>query len=375
MKSALVVAFSELDRDPRVHRQLLAMRERFAVTSLGYKAPLVDGVSHIDVVPPRGLPPRLRGAALSLLRLYRRQYWSQPHVREALAALRGRRFDVVLANDLDALPLCLEVAGAGTGTRVVFDAHEYAPREFEDRWTWRLLHQRRVRAQCEEYVPKVAVLTTVCQGIADAYARDYGVKVQVITNATAYQALSPSPVADDRVRMVHHGVASPSRHPEEMIRVMRHLDARFSLDFMLIARDAAYLAKLKALAAADPRIRFVEPVPMPDIARTINAYDVGLFLLPTVSFNYAQALPNKFFEFVQARLAVAIGPSPEMQRLVMTHDLGVIASDFSATSMASALSALTPSQIEHFKQRSDAAAASLCAERNTELLLELLEGG
>jgi hypothetical protein len=30
------------------------------------------------------------------------------------------------------------------------------------------------------------------------------------------------------------------------------------------------------------------------------------------------ALPNKFFEFIQARLAVAIWPSPEMSKITKT---------------------------------------------------------
>lgn len=372
MKSVLVVSFSDLGRDPRVHRQLMALRKRYEVTSLGYAPSRVEGVAHLEVEPPRGLALRLRNAALSLLRLDGLYYWTQPQVRAALARLRGRQFDLVLANDLDALPLCARVAQ--DRARLIVDAHEYAPREFEDRWTWRLLHQRRVRALCRDYLTRADGLMTVCQGIADAYERDYGVKAQVVTNATAFQELSPSPVHDGRIRLIHHGVASPSRHPEEMIRMMRYLDDRFSLDFMLIAHNPAYLHRLQEMARDDPRIRFLPPVAMPAIAAFINGYDVGLFLLPPVSFNYAHALPNKFFEFVQARLAIAIGPSPEMLRLVETYDLGVVAEDFTAAGMARALSSLTRDQIEHFKRRADAAAAELCAERNETLLLDLVEG-
>jgi glycosyltransferase involved in cell wall biosynthesis len=372
VKSVLVVSFSDLGRDPRVHRQLVALRNRFELTSLGYGTPCVEGVTHLEVAPQRGLALRLRNAALSLLRLDDLYYWLQPQVRAALVRLRGRQFDVVLANNLDALPLCIRIAQGRA--RVIVDAHEYAPREFEDRWTWRLLHQRRVHALCRDYLPRADGLMTVCQGIADAYERDYGVKARVVTNATAYQRLSPSPVLDGRIRLIHHGVASPSRHPEEMIRMMHHLDERFSLDLMLIAQSPAYLHRLVEMAHDDPRIRFLPPVEMPAISAFINSYDVGLFLLPPVNFNYAHALPNKFFEFVQARLAIAIGPSPEMQRLVETWDLGVVAEDFTAAGMARALSSLTRDRIEHFKRRADAAAAELCAERNETLLLDLVEG-
>ena len=51
---------------------------------------------------------------------------------------------------------------------------------------------------------------------------------------------------------------------------------------------------------------------------TLNAHDVGIHILPPVNFNNRWALPNKFFDYVQARLGVIIGPSPEMAR-VLTH--------------------------------------------------------
>ena len=48
------------------------------------------------------------------------------------------------------------------------------------------------------------------------------------------------------------------------------------------------------------------------VARTLNAHDVGVYVLPPVSFNHLWALPNKVFDFVQGRLALVVGPSPEM---------------------------------------------------------------
>ena len=55
---------------------------------------------------------------------------------------------------------------------------------------------------------------------------------------------------------------------------------------------------------------------MHELPRMANDYDVGLYLLPPTNFNQRYALPNKFFEFIQGRLAIAIGPSPEMAKLV-----------------------------------------------------------
>ena len=46
------------------------------------------------------------------------------------------------------------------------------------------------------------------------------------------------------------------------------------------------MESLRRRAAGQPRIRFVPPVAMPEIAARTNGYDIGLFLLPPVNFNY-----------------------------------------------------------------------------------------
>lgn len=154
-----------------------------------------------------------------------------------------------------------------------------------------------------------------------------------------------------------------------MIEMMRHLDHRYTLDLMLVDTDPRYLSRLRDLAAPDSRIRFRPPVPMEEIAATINEYDIGVYLLPPVSFNSRMALPNKFFEFIQARLAVAIGPSPEMERLATRHGFGIVAPSFEPQELAGCISALSAQDIERLKHQADQASHELHAGRSTEILL------
>jgi hypothetical protein len=83
------------------------------------------------------------------------------------------------------------------------------------------------------------------------------------------------------------------------------------------------------------------------------------------TFNLLNCLPNKFFEFVQARLAIAIGPSPDMAELVHHYGLGVVASEFSITGMVDTLKSFTAEQINKAKRASDVAARELCYERES----------
>ncbi|MGI8574484.1 MAG: hypothetical protein ACR2MA_03900, partial [Egibacteraceae bacterium] len=243
---------------------------------------------------------------------------------------------------------------------------------FEDRRLWRTVMQPYMTALTRRYVPRVAAMTTVAPALAEAYRELTGVEATVVTNAPEYHDLRPR-APDGQIRLLHHGVANRSRSLERTIELMKHLDDRFTLDLVLVEHEPRYLRRLRRLAAPDPRIRFLDPVPLRDIVRFANGYDVGVFLLPPRNFNYAHALPNKLFEFIQARLAVAIGPSPEMARVVREWECGVVAADFAAMSLAQKLSALDPNAITGYKQRSHAAAAALNAETNTELLHRMAE--
>ena len=84
-------------------------------------------------------------------------------------------------------------------------------------------------------------------------------------------------------------------------------------------------------------------------------------------------LPNKFFEFIQARLAIAIGPSPEMARLTKQYNLGIISKNFTPKSMAESLNSLTKEQILQYKENANQAAKILNAEREGEKLFRILE--
>lgn len=366
MKKVLIISFSVIRSDPRVMRQVRLLESEYDLTVAGFgTGPEAKG-RFVEVVKPRASLVRKATWALKLLLgAFESYYWSQYQVKAAAGLLHDAAPDVIIANDLSALPLALALA---KGKPVIYDAHEYSPGEYEDQFLWRLLFGRYNHAFCQKYLPQAASMLTVCQGIADEYAQHYGVRPKVVHNAPANQRLSPSPVRDDAIRMIHHGVASSARHLEVMIEMMGLLDHRFTLDLMLIEVEPAYMAFLRQKARHDARIRFVAPVPMPQICRSINDYDVGLYLLPPDNFNHRHALPNKFFEFVQACLAVAIGPSPEMAALAKKYECGIVAESFDPQALASALSGLDAGKLRALKEAAHRAAQSLCFEQEGQVI-------
>lgn len=371
MKRVLILSFSDLATDPRVARQIGLLSSRYDVTAAGFGQPRLAGARFLQLLPlQRSLAGRVLAVAMLKARAFERYYWTSPTVRYAHESLKDEAFDLVVANDLSALPLACRLKPA---QGVIYDAHEYSPRELEDRFYWRFLFRDYNDFLCRAYLPSIRGMTTVCDSIAEEYRRNYGAAAEVVLSAPPLQALEPAAVSGPRIRMVHHGGAIPSRKIELTLEMMDLLDDRFGLDLMLVPTDAAYFRRLQAMVERRPRVRIVAPVPMQELPRRLNCYDIGLFLLPPTNFNYLNALPNKFFEFIQARLAVAIGPSPEMARLVRQFGCGVVSESFDPGSLAHELGKLDATRIDGMKQRSHAAARELCFERTAPVLLGMVD--
>jgi hypothetical protein len=364
------MSFSNLASDPRVNRQIRLLSSGFRLTAAGFVDPQIPGVEFVQVPRrARNFAGKALAAAMLKLQLYEKFYWSSWTVRDTLRSLQGSTFDLILANDLTTLPLACQL---NSRHGVLFDAHEYSPREFEESWKWRFFHRGYTLYLCETYLPKVAAMLTVCDGIADEYNRCYGVRPVVVHNAPYFSPLEPRAGVDGRIRLVHHGGAIPSRNIEVMIDMMKHVDDRFSLDLFLVPSNRAYLERLRKLAAKQPRVRILHPVPMPQLPKALNAYDVGVYLLQPNNFNNEHALPNKFFEFIQGRLAIAIGPSPEMARMVRGYGCGIVADDFAPQTLAQELKKLTSGQIAEYKMNAHRAANDLCYENASRALLDIV---
>jgi hypothetical protein len=186
--------------------------------------------------------------------------------------------------------------------------------------------------------------------------------------------MKPQPVDPNKIKLIHHGAAISGRQIETMIDTMKLLDDRYQLHLMLTLKGTKYYDQLKEYAASAKNVLFFDPVPYKEIVNKINPYDIGFYILAPTNFNNMYALSNKFFEFVQARLCLAVSPNPEMIKLVKKYNLGVLSDDFTAESMAKVIKNLTPEKIAFHKQQSHIHARTLSAESNIKKIKEIVTG-
>jgi hypothetical protein len=376
MKKILVLVLSNLKHDARVRRQISALRFNYKITVVCFGGDPSDDYELIIIKPTKlTLIRKAITSVFLLLKLHSIAHKILHDYYFITNTLAGRKFDLIIANDIETLPLAFAFPGS---PKVIFDAHEYAPRHFEDKKMWRLFFQDFNIWLCKKYIPLTTAMMTVGKGLALEYKKNFNVTPTVITNANNYFELEPGVVFENKIRLVHHGIATPSRKLELMFDVMRLLDDRFTLDLILLTPGFAskttkqYLDKLRILAERNQRIQIVPPVKSYEIVNTICKYDMGIFLLPPVNFNYENTLPNKLFDFIQARLGVAIGPTPEMAEIVHHYNIGVVSEKFTPQSLTDELNKLTKKDLETFKKNAGVASKEMNAELNAIKINDLI---
>lgn len=357
-KRALVMCYTPVGSDARVSNQIRWLE------SAGYRVDILSrGPKHAAATGKQfriGYPPlALRLAMYVFLPLRARFYWLvEKHL--PLAQLTGERYDSVIVNDLHLLPWAVNTCSDLSEGPVILDLHEV----YEGNGTG--LFYKLLLARYFSWLlsfissPVFTKYLTVADGIADLYHKQYGIpRPGVIHNVAPYEELEPSAVNPSRIALVHHGAASSERGIDLLLDSALELDTRFALVLMLLG-DASELARLRRHpAVAAGRAEFRPAVPVTEVARSLNDYDLEVIFFPPRFANNAYALPNKFFEAIQGRLGVVIGESPEMVGFVRDKGLGIVVDGWSGSDLAAALNRLSVEEITAMKQAAHRAAAIL----------------
>lgn len=387
-KKILIISYSLLKSDPRILRQLDFLGYEFDIYTAGLtpsQHPAEKGFTKIPFEMPldfhRGLPKWPRrlitvSIVIPILKYYElrdyflvrskkwydKAYWNFMR-RSNYRALRNNPVDLIIANDIKSLPLACKLKKL-FGAKIYFDAHEYSPLEHEHNSYWLENQAPLYTALCKKYIPQADYCTTVSKNIAIAYEKLTGKKFDIITNAPAFEKLPIIQRNDDTIKFIHHGGVSVERKTVELIQAFKKsgLTSKIELHFMLVNLDSDYGKQVLNEAKGIDNIFFHPPVPTREIARYINQFDVGIYFLPPLNFNQQYALPNKFFEFIQARLMLLVGPSIEMADVIKEYQLGIIGDGFEEKDIITCIEKINKEMIMSYKKNVDIHAYTLSSD-------------
>ena len=349
----LVVTPRELTRDGRARRQVDA-----AVASgrevVGLSAVLVDetpapldGVE-ITRVPVDRVSGPLRRVGLGGYRPSRspirelRGVWRLLRLAKTTLALvaAGRRlgrFDVVHANDLDALPAAFLLARR-SNAKLVYDAHELYSVMESDRphlyWA--------IAARLEAVLARRAVVVTNCEAFADAIERMLKLRRRpvVVLNAPQRDDTVPRPeLHEPPLRAIYQASVVHAGRPLSDVfeAAERAADVHFTL--RLLHFDESALRGEIARRGLDGRVELAAPVGPHEVVDALQGHDVGLVVNRPLTPNDELALPGKIFEYMMGGLAVA-APRLEGVRLLEEEGVGVTYAPGDGAALGEALRAL-----------------------------------
>jgi glycosyltransferase involved in cell wall biosynthesis len=300
-------------------------------------------------------------------------YWTvNVRFRQLYSTARRERVDLWLANDWTSVPIVRRLA-VEQGVPFGYDTHELAVDEYAERWGWRLLRRPFIAAIERTALREAAFVSCVSEGIARRLMEFYQLSRAplVICNTPSYQSIQFRPTGE-QIRVLYHGLVSPGRGLEACIESVH----RWRPEFVLTIRGPAnpeYLTHLIELTREHGiahRVTFAQAVPLVDLVRRAAEHDVGLFALPDHSLQNVHVLPNKFFEYMMAGLALCVSDLPEMARILKTHCLGVLIDAVTPEAIAAAINQMNRAAIDTYKRSVLAAARQFNWENEGQLLLK-----
>lgn len=363
----LILTLRPLHNGPRIIREIQAFKSDFEIVAVGLTKP-DDQKSHFYSIESlqRNVLDRIIRKAYRLVNSGRLPRFPLPVMKRFLDSIvEKERPDLVITHEPDFFPYLIPMKSKFE-FKVVYNAHEYHPLQFDSNKRWLNTIGFYYNKLYQEYLKEVDLLINVCDGIAVKCKEEFGKPSLVIPNASWYHEISPYFNKEDKdesqVRIIHHGLAIRERKIEYMIEAVKLLSNSYRLDLILMPGDLDYIKELKELTSGHVRINIIEPVPFDKIVPFLNKYDIGLFNLPPLTFNYRNALPNKLFEFIQARLCLVVSPSPEMKKIVERYGVGFVANGYEARDIYECLDKISLRDINECKMKSHEAARTTSAE-------------
>jgi glycosyltransferase involved in cell wall biosynthesis len=245
------------------------------------------------------------------------------------------RFDLLLSNDLDTLPANW-LAAKLKNKPLVYDSHEYFTEVPE------LIGRQRVQKIWEwlenRLVPRVDQAYTVSRSIADVYSGKYKITFHVVRNLPLRITCPKVPV--DRKKnlpytIIYQGALNKGRGLEQAISAMKFLP-----DVNLVIAgtgDQENDLKTRVTGLQLRNVRFTGRLPLEELIHVTSEALLGISIEEDLGLNYRYALPNKLFDYIQARIPVVVSDQPEMSAIVKEYDIGLIIPNHDPVILAEAI--------------------------------------
>jgi glycosyltransferase involved in cell wall biosynthesis len=293
---------------------------------------------------------------------------------------------VVHAHDLNALPIGYLISRF-TGAKLIYDSHElWSEQEVQQS----LPRYLRVVGRWFEkrYSKKSDSVITVSDGIAQELKNRFDLKyIHVVRNLPSYVetpvSKSQSPlrqtlgIGSEDFVVLYQGGLSSGRGIEYLVEAFLTLqDPRLKL---VLLGNGAMRDRLEMMVPENElgaRVFFLAAVPHAELLDWTGGANVGVHPMEGTCLNHKLALPNKLFEYIQARLPVIVSDMPEMSAFVKGGQIGLVFKDGDVAALANCIERLAndPTLCSKLEEEAGRVASTFTWENESSKLLSVYEG-
>ena len=319
MKRILVSVTNDLITDQRVHKVCTTLTQmNFDVLLIGRRFNNSKKITR-----------KYRTTRMKLLSTSGFLFYAEYNFRLFLKLFFLKK-DILLSNDLDTL-LPNYLISKLFNKKLVYDSHELFSElpSIQGRYSqkvWRFLEKWLVTKQQYFY--------TVSDSIANWFNKKYNVRPLVIKN---FPIFNKSPFSESKNKYIlYQGALNKGRGLLTLVEAMQTIENVK----LKIAGDGPFKPKIqekiKQCNVADKIILLgnIEPKKLLNITQNAT---LGISLEEDLGLSYRYSLPNKLFDYIQAKTPVVATYLPEIKKVVETYKVGETIENHTPENIAKAI--------------------------------------
>jgi glycosyltransferase involved in cell wall biosynthesis len=366
-KIAIVCVTNDLVTDQRVHKTCLTLQK--------------CGFFTIEVgrMLPESLPLQRPYVTKRFKLCFRKgpQFYAEYNIRLFFYLLFAK-VDLIFANDLDTLPAAF-LAAKIRRKKIIYDTHEYFTETPE------LVHRPKVQAiwqKIENFIfPKLQVIFTVNDSIAELYKKKYNKNLQVVRNIpptyipSRLKTRKELDLPENKHILILQGTGiNKDRGAEEVLTAMQYLQNCI----LLIIGSGDVLPALQKMTKElklENKVIFKTKMPFEELRQYTCNSDLGLAVDKDTNLNYHFSLPNKLFDYIHAGIPVLASDLPELKKIINDYDIGYFLQNHDPKNIAATIEYIfeNAERYKTVKSNTEKAREKLCWENEEKNLLQIIQ--
>ena len=366
-EKVVIVSYSNINYDSRVKRQIQSLKEIYDVIIFGYGNQIFENIKFHKIKNDFCLLKNIFLLILLLTFQFKTYTYHKYSYKKLFKIIKGQKIKAFILNDCFSWPILDFI----DKEKSIVDAHEYTPEEFNEGIIWRLI-KKRYKTWCSSYVKLAKNNFSVEKNICYKWQLFSGKEFEELRNFSYYCEINNINKIQKPIKITHHGICNKSRKIEYMIQSIIDCGSQYNGYFYLEIKSKRLKNKLIKMTNGT-NVNIYPPLKEEELIINTSRFDIAILSIYPSNINYKFCLPNKLFQFIQARLPIVSGPTPSIIEIIKKYRIGIIADSFYPNDLSKAILSLSNENIIEMKKNCAIAAKELCWENENYKLFDKIE--